>query len=889
MSFCRQVTRGLRGLLHGNEQDREIGDEVRHYFEEATEAYRARGLSEQDARHAARLEFGNPHAAEEEVRSYGWENTVRTFSSDLRYGLRQLRRNPGFTAVAVLTLALGIGANSVVLSVVRTVLLRPLDYANPDRLVQLWDSGERAGGQGDWVSFPDFRDWKRDNRVFEEMAAYRYAIPTMTGNGEPESVLGLQATDRLFATLGVQPLLGRTFSSGDDKPGHENVAVISSAFWKRHFGGDPAVCGKSMGLDGISYTIIGVMPPSFRFPANVPEDVMAVPIDLWMPIRLSDDLEQRTTHNYWAIARLKLGVTLKQARMNMQLIAANIAREDPDTNEGIGVTVVSLQDHIVQGVHNALLILLGAVGTVLLLGCINIASILLSRAESRRREIAIRQAIGAGRGRLIRQSMTESLLLAFIGGTAGLALAFGGIKMAIALSPANIPRIQQTSIDPQVIFFTAAISLLVGILFGLAPTLLAVRSDMQRSLKESEARSTANRANLTIRHLLIGGQMALAVLLLVGAGLFIHSFLNVVRIDPGFRPKQVLTGYINLPEARYADGPKQVAFFEEALRRIQALAGVQSAAVGNSVPLTGENDQGGFGIEGRPEPPVGQDGPQANRPRVSVDYFKTMGIQVVKGRPFNEHDVSGSPYVAVISDLAARTYWPSENPIGERVTVDSVNGKPVWRQIVGIVRSTRHFGLEAPPKPEIYLPHTQAPCPFMILVVRTKGDPSGLLPAIRHEIAAIDPKEAGFGFQTMEELIANSESRRQFQVVLLTGFGAVAAFLAATGIYGVMSHTVAQRTREIGLRMALGALPREVVAMLLKQGITVAAIGMAVGIVGALALSRVFAGLLFGVSPVDPSTFAGVVILLLLTATISAYMPSRVAARIDPTHALREE
>lgn len=383
--------------------------------------------------------------------------------------------------------------------------------------------------------------------------------------------------------------------------------------------------------------------------------------------------------------------------------------------------------------------------------------------------------------------------------------------------------------------------------------------------------------------------MALAVLLLVGAGLLIRSFVNVIRLDPGFRTNHVLTGYINLPEPRYADSSKQVAFFQQALRRIHALPGVQNVAVGNSVPLTGMNDQGSFQIEGRPEPPVGQDGPHANRPRVSIDYFTTMGIQLVQGRLFNGHDVTDSPYVVVISDLAARTYWPSESPIGKRVSVDFLNGKPQWRQIVGIVRSTRHFGLEAPPKPEIYLPYTQASTPFMILVVRTKGDPSGLVPAIRHEIAAIDPQEAGFGFQTMEELMANSESRRRFQVILLTVFAALATFLAAIGIYGVMSYTIAQRTGEIGLRMALGALPREVVYMVLKQGITVTTIGMIIGIVGSIALSRVFAGLLFGVSPLDPLTFAGVIILLLSTAMLSTYVPSRGAARIDPLIALRDE
>jgi predicted permease len=679
----------------------DFSEEIRSHLQLEADRLRESGLSDSEAEDAARREFGNVTLAQERYfeagRAMWWDHLAR----DVKYAFRLMRKNRVLSTTMVLTLALGIGANSVVFSVVRAVLLRPLEYANPAQLVQLWDSGTRTGGQGDWVSFPDFRDWRSENRVFQEMAAYRYSLSTITGIGEAESILGLQATDRLFATLGVQPLLGRTFFSGEDQPGHENVAVISAALWKRHFGGDPAVCGKTMGVDRMSYTVIGVMPASFHFPASVPVDSAAVPIDIWLPMRHNAGMEERGSHNYWAIARLKPGVTLQQARANMRSVAANIAREHPDSNEGMGATVVFLRDHLIEGVHNALLILLGAVGTVLLLGCMNIASILLSRAESRRREVAIRQALGAGRGRLIRQNMTESVLLACIGGAAGLGLAYAGIRIAISLAPANIPRIQQTSIDTQVVLFTALVSLLVGVLFGLAPALLAVGSDTQTSLKESETRSTANRAHLTVRHLLIGGQMALAVLLLVAAGLLIRSFVNVTRLDPGFRPKQVLIGYINLVGTRYGADSKRATFFEKALRRIRELPGVRSVAVGDSVPLTGENDQGGFRIEGRPAPPVGDDGPHANRPRVSVDYFKTMGIQLLKGRLFNEHDVSDSPYVAVISDLAARTYWPSENPIGKRITVDSVDGKPVWRQIVGIVRSTRHFGLEEPPKPEI--------------------------------------------------------------------------------------------------------------------------------------------------------------------------------------------
>jgi putative ABC transport system permease protein len=856
-----------------------------------------RGLSRHEAEAAARRSFGNVTAAAErfyESRRWLWWDHLR---QDLRFALRMMAKSPVLTAAIVVTLALGIGANSVVFSVVRAVVLRPLPYHEPDRIVQVWQSGLRAGGESDWVAFPNFRDWQRQNRVFDDMAAYRYALLSMSGEQGPESALGIEATDRLFAVLGVEPMLGRAFLPGEDKPGHEAVAVISAALWERRFASDPAIAGKSVNIDGRPYSIVGVMGPAFRFLSNIPGEAVVPPIDIWIPMRQQPDLESRDSHNFWALARLKDGVSLEQARAEMTSIAENLARQYPDSNKELGATVARFQDHIIGAVRPALLVLLGAVGLVLLLACANIANLLLSRAESRRREIAIRQAIGAGRGRLVRQALTESLLLAFAGAAGGLALAHFGIGLVLRLGPANIALLQQTTIDAQVLLFTAAVSVTVGVLFGLAPAVLGTRANVQDSLREAGSRSTAGAPNRVLRQMLVAGQVALAAMLLIGAGLLIRSFVHVAGLDPGFHASRVLSALVNLPASRYDDPARQAAFFKEALRRIRELPGVESAAVSNSVPLTGINDQGGIRIEGRSAPAPGEDGPQANRPRVSPDYFETMGVRLIEGRTFDEFDGADSADVAIVSDLAARAYWPGESALGKRVGIfrgrgpmmRTAAGEWVWREIVGVVHGTRHFGIEAPAKPEVYVPYPQDPSPFMVLVVRAQGDPHALFPAIQRQIAAIDPQQALLGFQTMDELLTTAGSRRRFQTSVLAAFAGLALLLAAIGIYGVMSYTVAQRRREIGLRLALGAQPRNVVGMMLNRGLRLTLMGLAAGLAGAAGLSRLLTTLLFGVSPLDGWTFAAVPVLLLLVAGLAAYLPSRGAARIDPLVALRED
>jgi putative ABC transport system permease protein len=702
--------------------------------------------------------------------------------NDLSFAVRLIRKTPKLTLAIVLTLALGIGANSVVFSVVRAVILRPLPYEHPEQLVQLWESGIEDSADADWISFPNFKDWSRENHAFQDMAVYRYWPLTIFNNGAAETVLGLQVSDRLFAVLGTKPVVGRTFLPGEDEPGREAVAVISHALWQSRFSGDPNIAGHEVLIDGKPHTIVGVMPAAFSFPAVMPFGTTPIQVQAWIPVRDGPDRTARGNHNFWAIGRLRPDVTLDGASAEMTSIAANLARQYPATNKGLGAGVTYLNEHTTRSVRPSLLILLAAVLVLLLLACCNIANLLLSKAESRRRELSIRQAIGATRSRIFRLLLIESIVLAFLGAAAALVLASFGLDTLIRLAPAEIPRIQQTSIDESVILFTCVVALGAAILFGLMPALTGTVSNVYQALKQSGAQTTAGRSALRMRHGFAAGQIALAVMLLITAGLLTRSLWNVVGLDPGFEADQVVSGIISLSPERYSDPQKQVQFFEDALRRVRALPGVVSAAFSDSVPLMQINDQGGFRIEGRPDPLPGQPGPVANRPKVSSAYFETMGIPLIAGRLFNEHDRADSSKVAIVSDIAARMYWPNENPIGQRLSGDSVNGQRIWREIVGIVRSTRHFGLEQPQKAEIYIPQAQSPGPFMILVVKYRGDADSVIRACKEQVAAIDPQQGGFGMESMENFIEGGQLRRRFQTMLLAGFALLGVLLAVTDV-----------------------------------------------------------------------------------------------------------
>ena len=811
------------------------------------------------------------------------------FWQDVRHGTRLLTRNRRLTVSVVLTLAVVVGANSLVFSVVHAVLLRQLDYEQPERLVQLWQGGLGGGGRGDWVSFPNFKDWAAANRTFEDMAAYRFSPMTLSGDGNAESMLGLQVTDRLFSILGVQPAAGRLFERGEDAPGHESVAIISHALWQRRYAGDRGAVGRQVTVNGKPYTIIGIMPDAFHFPSGLPGEFGPIQVDMWIPTLQAPDMAQRGSHNFWVIARLKTGSTVEQARAEMQNIGRNLAVQYPASNKDLGVVVVSLQDYVTGNVRPALLLLLAAVGVLLLLACGNIANLLLSFAESRRREMALRAAIGAGRGRLIRQSLIESAILAFVGAGAGLLMASFGLDIVVRWIPSGIPRIQQTSIDGGVILFTGVAAVVTGLLFGLAPALSCSHVNVYESIKQAASNLTAGRAAQGLRRSFVACQMAIAVMLLIGAGLLIRSFVNVMRLDPGFEPANLIAGIISLPPSRYPNEDQQVRFFAEALRRVRGLPGVVSASISNSVPFMGINDQGGLRVEGLPDPPPGEQRPVANRPHVSADYFDTMGIRLIKGRFFDERDSARGPAVAIVSDLAVESYWPNQDPLGKRLSVRSINGQPVWREIIGVVHATRHFGLEARQLAEVYIPYAQSPEAFMVLTVRYHGEAEPIIRECRREIGSLDSDQAGFPMTRMDDVVSNSQTRRRFQTLMLAIFAALGVFLASIGIYGVAAYNVSRRTREIGLRLALGARPSSVVRMVLTGELRILAIGIVAGLVGAVALSKALTSFLFGVTPLDWITFALVIALAMLVAVAATYLPGRWAAAIDPAISLREE
>ncbi len=808
--------------------------------------------------------------------------------NDLRYAVRQLTKNPGFTAVAVLTLALGIGATTAIFSVVYAVLLRPLPYREPERLVQLYETGLRAGGSRDWVSFPHFLDWRRQNQVFEDVGAYRYWVFTVTGGEAPESVIGLQVTSGIFNVLGVSPLLGRTFLAEEDQPGKGNVVVLDHGFWQRRFAADRSVTGRQITIEGQTCTIVGVMPADFQFPYGVPGDIPFARMGLWIPMR-NPDLQNRGSKNYWAIARMKPGVTLKQAQENMDAIGAATAKQYPDDNRGLGVKVTGLQQHFTREVTQPLWLLLGAIGLVLLIACANLAGLLLSKVSTRLREMAVRAALGASRLRLVVQSLVEACLLSLGGAAFGLLLAVWAIETFRGLGPANIPRLQDAAIDLRVLLFALALSLGTVLLFGLAPALLASRTSLNDVLKDSSSRTTLDRSRSRLRDLLIIGEMALALVLLAGAGLLIQSFRQLLSVKSGFDPRQVLSGWILLPQERYPQPEQQAAFFRNLVQRLQPLPGVAAAAICSSVPLSGINDQGGFRIEGRPDPPPGTEGPRANRPAVSAAYFQAMGIQLLRGRTFTPEDRADSPEVAIISDVAALRYWPNEDPLGKRISLDRRDGKPVWREIVGVVKGVTHFGLETERYAEVYVPHLQVPSFVSAVVVRTRGNPMDMAKVISKEVASQDSDLALFNVQPMQEFVSAAQSRRKFQVALLGVFAGVALILAAVGIYGVVAYWVNQRTREIAIRMAVGARQVGVLWLILRHGLVLAAGGLALGLAGTAAMSRFIGSLLFRTSAADLRTYISVSLLLAAVALLACYIPARRAAKVDPMVALRYE
>jgi putative ABC transport system permease protein len=803
---------------------------------------------------------------------------------DIRYAVRSLKKSTGFTLVTVLTLALGIGANTAIFGVVDAVLLETLPAPEPDELVQVFETSESEK----WtVSPPNFTDWRAQSTVFEEMAAHYADSFALSGGGAAESVLGEWVTAGFFRVLGREPLLGRAFTPADTVVGRDRVVVLSHALWQRRFGGRPDVLGRSIELEGESRTVVGVMPPGFAFPAEA---------ELWVPLAFTpEDLgTQRGAHYLDVLARLRDGVTIEQASTELTLIARRLEAQYPDTNAGAGVAVVGLQEALTGGVRPALLILLGAVGLVLLIACANVANLLLARAAERRRELALRSALGAGSGRILRAGLTESLVLALLGGAAGLALALAALEVLVASPPAGVPRIEDARIDLTVLGFTLGLSLLTGLLFGLAPAVKAARTaDLGRALREGGAGSVGGSARSRGRNALVVAEMALAVLLLVGAGLLLKSFVELQVVDSGFDPQGVLSFHVSLPETRYPEPRQSRAFFAGLLERIRSLPGVDGAAGVFGLPLSGFSYSMSVEVlDGAPayERPGEEKSTQLRV--VTPGYFDVMRIPLVAGRPLTERDREEAPLAVVVNESAARLLWPDDAPLGhtlELATAFGLGGPRAGGTVVGVVRDIRHRGPREASRPEVFLAHAQFPVDFMSVTVRTSVPPESLVNPIRGELQQLDPELPMDSIRTMEQRLADSIAEPRFYMLLLSAFAASALFLASIGIYGVIAYAVKNRVAEIGIRRALGARAGDVVRMVVGGAVALALGGLAAGLLAALALTRILSGLLYGVSATDPLTFAGVAIVLLAVALLASFIPARRAARVDPMTALREE
>jgi len=789
---------------------------------------------------------------------------------DLRYGLRMLRKNPGFTAVAVLTLALGIGANTAIFSVVNGVLLRPLPLPDPDRLVVIHDT--QAGAGRTPASYPEYLDWKERGKAFEEVAAYFNTAFSLTGMGEPEQLRALRVSSSLLPMLGLPPKLGRDFLPGEESADAERVAMISSSLWVRRFRGSPEVLGTRIHLAGELTTIVGILPEGFNL-AGQP--------DVIIPLRLTTDITPRGLHFMTVLGRLRPGSDLRQARAQVEQMAASLRAEGVTRH---GVELVPLREHLVGQTRPALLALLGAVGFVLLIACANATHLLLARAAARRKEIAIRLALGADRLRLIRLLLAEALLLATMGGSLGLLLAWWGTDLLVAAGP-SLPRAESIRIDGMVLAFTLGVSLLTGLLFGLAPALQAARHDCNEALKEGSGRSGAGPAGGRLRNLLVVSEVALSMILLISAGLLLHSFVRVLDSNKGFDTSRLLAVDLLLPPGAYAEPARQAAFFDRLVEKVRDLHGVESTALVSHLPLGGDNTNSGLKIEGRTWPQ--DESPFADDRLISSDYFHCLGIPVLQGRAFTPADRDGAPRVAIINAALARRFFPGEDPLGKRIDMSWKSSG--WQEIVGVVGDVRHDGLDLPVTPTVYVPFLQAPDTAMTLVARTAGDPMGQVGAIRAQVAALDPNQPLSQVRTMERLVAESIGPRRFSLSLIGGFALAALLLAAIGIYGVIAYSVSQRIHEIGIRMALGARHADVLRLVLGQGLRLVMAGLVVGLAAAIPLARALSSFLFGVRPTDPLTFAGIPLLLAGVALLASYLPARRAARTDPLTALRVE
>jgi predicted permease len=859
--------------------DNDIGDHIARETQDNID----RGMSPEEARYAAARKFGNVTRVKEETREVWTIIWFEQLLEDIRFGLRMLRKNSGFTVVAALTLALGIGANTYIFSIVDALVLRPLEFVDPGRTVALWERLPERGIDRNELSPANFLDWKDQNHVFDHIAVQSWWDANLGGVEHPEHLHGFLVTPDYFGALQAQPMLGRTFLEEEGTPGKDHVAILSYALWRDHFAADSSIAGKTAVLNGINYTVIGVMGPGFNYPSGA---------QLWAAFAFTPEMEtNRGSHYLRGVAHLAAGSTREQAQAQMSAIASRLAQQYPQTNIGRDVHVIPLMESEVGQARAPLVIMLAAVGLVLLIACANVSNLLLARASSRQRETAIRSALGATRLRLIRQWLVESLLLGLLGGGLGILFAYLCLYARVIRIPLEFSRMlpgwDKIAINTPVLLFTTAVSLATGLIFGFLPALVASRPNVNDTLKEGTPSAGAGRRRKWLRNVLIVSEVALSLALLATAGLMMKSFVRLERVSPGFNPDKLLTMFLALPDAKYTSGSQAANFDEQLVERVRNLPGVQNAAIANLIPLGGMNETWSFRIEGRPEPKPGQD-PDASYRVVTDSYFRTMQMPILKGREFSSEDSEKSQRVVAVNAAFAARYWPGEEALGKRMRLNGAPEKDPWRTVVAVVGNVRNQ-LDLPAPPEMYFPLRQQVEYTVALVARTPSDAMLMAESIRAQVAALDPDLPAFNVSTMNELRSTSVIAQRIGGTLMAAFAGFALVLAALGLFGVIAYTVSERTREIGIRMALGAKPREIFRLVVGQGMLLALIGLLVGLPLALGMGRAVSGLLYAVAPNDFATFAAVAILLAAVALAACYIPARRAMRVDPIIALRYE
>jgi predicted permease len=873
--YLRALAARLRALFGDRSAELDLDDEIEAHMRLLAERYVRQGMTEAEAMWAARRQFGNVTLLREVNCEMRGIRFIETLFQDVRYGLWMMRKNPGFTLVAALTLSLGIGANTAIFGVVNAILLRSLPFKDPERLVMVFDrEAEAAGGDRTPLGVSDLFDLRAQSRSFTEIEAFTGSLFNYTGAESPERVMGAAVTAKFFSALGVQPQIGRDFSPDEERPGAQRVALISDSFWRKHFAADPQVVGRAINLSGASYNVIGVMPAKLDFPSKQ--------VEIWVAMQLQQPT-RRGPHFLAGVARLKSDVSLDQARAEvMNSLKSSFTSR-------LSFNIVPVNEVIVGDVRLALLILLGAVTLVTLIAVVNVANLMLARSAARVKEISVRIALGAGRVRIIRQLLTESLLLALIGGLLGLALAWMGVEMLIKTAPEGIPRLEQAGVDASMLGWTALVSLLSSASFGLAPAWQSSLLSPNEALKEAARSATESRGKRRWRDMLVISELSLAVMLLIGAGLFVKSFWRLQRVDSGVNTERTLTMQIALIGQQYTVRQKIDAFYSSLLDRIKALPGVRAAAISNSLPPDTPNFSDLITIEGRPATSQDQNPTIAFVIRVSQDYFGLLGIPLRRGRYFSAFDTTGSAPAAIISETTARQFFQNEDPIGKRINIYS-EGQQVWREVVGVIGDVKYNGLADKTQPACYEPLAQAPPSFGFLIVKTDAaDPLSLVSAVRNEVKSLDRELPVSNVRALEEHFALSVARPRFQATLVALFAALALILASVGIYGVMSYSVTQRTHEMGVRIALGAKSRDVLMLVARQGMTLTAIGVAIGLAASFALTRLMKTMLFGVSPTDAMTFVLIPLLLTVVALAACLIPARRATKVDPLQALRHE